>query len=171
MKTKMFLGAIIFIPIFFVLFAFINIVLAETTGEEISSGRAVKIIETTREKAGIKEAIRLVSYKEIFCGNLLKMGVADGIDRDVAGRVTIKLGSCFIEFASDLALQGVLNHEIGHLVNGDVDRHASGQKRWMDLTREEINASQEEADKFAISVVGKDAVNAYLNFQGLASRY
>jgi len=128
---------------------------------EIREGRVLDILEYVKQRADIVEEIRLYTYVSRY-NNLGYLNPdysknGDGIFRDRSGTVKIFFRQEILEHFPYRALQGIIAHEIGHLVAGHVD----SEKRWPDLTNEEIETRQKEADDFAIKIYGQDSVDVF----------
>ena len=125
----------------------------------VREGQAFNIIEDIKQRAGITEEVHLYTYVSRD-NNLGYSKNGDGILRDRFGIVKIFFRKEILESFSFRALQGIIAHEIGHLVAGHVD----SKKRFPDLTDEEIEIRQREADDFAIKIYGRDSVDIYKKY-------
>jgi len=125
---------------------------------QVKSGRAYEYIESIKLKNHVEEIygkVRLYTYIPIFTVNNYSLGdglwwaAYDGADADVV------LNIYMTNNLSDEALKGVIAHELGHFVKGHLwDRRLYGnESEKMEL--------QNEADEWAVDVVGKNAVIAY----------
>lgn len=116
---------------------------------QIKSGRAFELLESIKSKGNIKDNIRLFTFLPIITVNYYSVG--DGI-RSSSNGADIFLNKNIIDNMSSDALSGVMAHELGHFAKGHFN------PTQLQMSPMEM---QNQADEWAVGVVGKDFVIAY----------
>lgn len=112
--------------------------------QEVKSGPAFNMVAELREKAGIKEVIRLyIKEKELITIAFVEQN-GEGGKREFK----IFTSKVVLETWSEKALRGMFAHELGHVVLKQV---------------ESANEKETRADVIAVELAGKDAVSDTLN--------
>lgn len=118
----------------------------------VEDSRARKFFEMIRARGGVEKEVELLTYTPLFTVSRYSPG--DGVYPPSSSKPSyrIRLNKKIITELSDEDLAGVIAHEFGHIMQGHLD------ERWF-LSLKDM---QDEADEWAVEVVGQDAVIAYI---------
>lgn len=118
--------------------------------------RAVSLLNSVKKQVGIQENVSLYTYEPVekLQNNKLTSLAASWIYRDWHGTVCIAVENYLLsKHLSDLQLQAVLAHELGHLAKGHLDQ----RREWYNS---HVKEGQEEADDVAKKIVGEGALRS-----------